>query len=171
MTLEGQICSRELTCQDGGVRRRVLEDSRMHHLTGLRAGSSTVLYLVHPACRSEWFSCRRSGPMQPLCRLSRRGRLHGRTDIGANMIPGIPDPHLAQIRPVRVRTPQGCEECLSLGTPWVHLRLCLSCGHVGCCDSSPMRHARAHATELHPIVRSLEPGEDWRWCYPHEAFV
>ncbi|MFF2246114.1 UBP-type zinc finger domain-containing protein [Arthrobacter sp. NPDC058130] len=87
------------------------------------------------------------------------------------MIRGILDPHLAQIRPVRVRTPQGCEECLSLGTPWVHLRLCLSCGHVGCCDSSPMRHARAHATESHPIVRSLEPGEDWRWCYPHEAFV
>ncbi|UKA68504.1 UBP-type zinc finger domain-containing protein [Arthrobacter sp. FW306-05-C] len=87
------------------------------------------------------------------------------------MIPGIRDPHLGQIRPVRVRTPQGCEECLALGTPWVHLRLCLTCGHVGCCDSSPMRHARAHATELHPIVRSLEAGEDWRWCYPHEAFV
>jgi hypothetical protein len=87
------------------------------------------------------------------------------------MFPRIPDPHLAQIRPVRVRTPHGCEECLALGTPWVHLRLCLSCGHVGCCDSSPMRHARAHATELHPIVRSLEPGEDWRWCYPHETFV
>ena len=87
------------------------------------------------------------------------------------MIPEIHDPHLARIRPVRMRTPQGCEECLSLGTPWVHLRLCLTCGHVGCCDSSPMRHARTHATELHPIVRSLEPGEYWRWCYPHEAFV
>ena len=54
------------------------------------------------------------------------------------------DPHVAAIRPVRPRT-SGCEECLRLGTPWVHLRLCLTCGHVGCCDSSPMRHARAHA--------------------------
>ena len=54
------------------------------------------------------------------------------------------DPHVAAIRQVRPRT-NGCEECLRLGTPWVHLRLCLTCGHVGCCDSSPMRHARAHA--------------------------
>ena len=58
------------------------------------------------------------------------------------------------------------------GLPWVHLRLCLTCGHVGCCDSSPMRHARAHAaTDGHPIVRSFEPGEDWRWCFVHEAMV
>lgn len=73
------------------------------------------------------------------------------------MIPGIRDPHLARIRPVRVRTRQGCEECLSLGTAWVHLRLCLTCGHVGCCDSSPMRHARAHATELHPTFVPWNP--------------
>jgi hypothetical protein len=54
----------------------------------------------------------------------------------------------------------------------VHLRLCLTCGHVGCCDSSPMRHARAHAhTVGHPIVQSLERGEDWRWCYIHENYV
>jgi hypothetical protein len=82
------------------------------------------------------------------------------------------DPHLALVRPVAPRTPQGCEECLLHGTGWVHLRLCLSCGHVGCCDSSPNRHARAHAFgHGHPIVRSMEPGEDWRWCYVHEAFV
>ena len=63
-------------------------------------------------------------------------------------------------------------ECLRMGTPWLHLRLCLTCGHVGCCDSSPMRHARAHAGVIgHPIVRSLEPGEYWRWCYVDEAFV
>lgn len=88
------------------------------------------------------------------------------------MIPALPDPHLALVRPVTARTPQGCEECLRLGTPWVHLRLCLTCGQVGCCDSSPMKHARAHAyAATHPIVRSLEPGEDWRWCYIDEAYV
>jgi len=87
------------------------------------------------------------------------------------MILGAVDPHVDRIRPVTPRTPEGCEECLALGTPWVHLRLCLSCGHVGCCDASPMRHARAHASESHPIVRSWEPGEHWRWCYPHETFV
>jgi len=81
------------------------------------------------------------------------------------------DPHVTAIRQVRPHT-NGCEECLRLGTPWVHLRLCLTCGHVGCCDSSPMRHARAHAhTVEHPIVQSMEPGENWRWCYVHENYV
>ena len=66
----------------------------------------------------------------------------------------------------------GCEECLRLGTPWVHLRLCLTCGHVGCCDSSPGRHARLHAHRIgHPIVQSFEPGEDWRWCFFDETYV
>ena len=60
----------------------------------------------------------------------------------------------------------GCEECLALGDGWVHLRICLECGHVGCCDSSPNRHATAHAQGTnHPIIRSLQPGEDWAWCY------
>ena len=74
--------------------------------------------------------------------------------------------HLDRIREVEPRTPDGCEECLRTGDRWVHLRLCLTCGHVGCCDSSPNRHATKHfrATE-HPIVRSFEPGEDWRWWY------
>jgi Zn-finger in ubiquitin-hydrolases and other protein len=82
------------------------------------------------------------------------------------------DPDIAAIRQVSPRTPDGCEECLALGSPWVHLRLCLTCGHVGCCDSSPMRHARAHAhTTGHPIVESMEPGENWRWCYIHENYV
>jgi uncharacterized UBP type Zn finger protein len=81
-------------------------------------------------------------------------------------------PHVTQIRPVSPRTPQGCEECLRLGTPWVHLRLCLSCGHVGCCDSSPGRHARRHAyADGHPIAQSFEPGEDWRWCFFDETYV
>ena len=64
----------------------------------------------------------------------------------------------------------GCEECLRDGTRWVHLRMCHSCGHIGCCDSSPMRHATAHfhATS-HPVVRSAEPGEEWSWCYADEV--
>lgn len=82
------------------------------------------------------------------------------------------DPDIVAIRPVSPRTRKGCEECLRLGTPWVHLRLCLTCGHVGCCDSSPMRHAAKHfhATD-HPIVQSMERGETWRWCYVHENYV
>lgn len=85
--------------------------------------------------------------------------------------PVVTDPHVAWIRDVTPHS-RGCEECLRMGTPWVHLRLCLSCGHVGCCDSSPMRHARAHAGVIgHPIVQSFEPGESWRWCYVDEALV
>ena len=74
--------------------------------------------------------------------------------------------HVNQIRNVKPRTPQGCEECLKLGDTWVHLRVCLTCGHVGCCDSSPNKHATKHfhATR-HPIIKSFEPGEDWGWCY------
>ena len=67
----------------------------------------------------------------------------------------------------------GCEDCLLTGGRWLHLRICLTCGHVGCCDSSPSRHATAHhhATK-HPIIRSLERGEDWSWCFLDEvAFV
>ncbi|MDT4918615.1 MAG: monovalent cation/hydrogen antiporter [Pseudonocardiales bacterium] len=76
-------------------------------------------------------------------------------------------PHLQDApRVVKARTPEGCEECLRDGTRWVHLRLCLSCGHVGCCDSSTQKHAAAHFRETdHPVMRSIEPGEAWRWCY------
>jgi uncharacterized UBP type Zn finger protein len=84
----------------------------------------------------------------------------------------VTDPHIVYIRPVVPQTTEGCQECLLIGSPWLHLRLCLTCGHVGCCDSSPMRHARAHArTDGHPIVRSFEPGEAWRWCYVDETYV
>jgi hypothetical protein len=63
----------------------------------------------------------------------------------------------------------GCEDCLRTGDRWVHLRLCMTCGHVGCCDSSPNRHATAHNHETgHALVRSYEPGEDWWWCYVDE---
>ena len=69
-------------------------------------------------------------------------------------------------RVAAARTPEGCEECLRDGTRWVHLRLCLSCGHVGCCDSSPQKHATGHFHETeHPVMRSIEPGEAWRWCF------
>jgi uncharacterized UBP type Zn finger protein len=63
----------------------------------------------------------------------------------------------------------GCEDCLKIGARWLHLRMCTTCGHIGCCDSSPNRHATAHANETsHPIIRSAEPGEDWFWCYTDE---
>jgi uncharacterized UBP type Zn finger protein len=79
--------------------------------------------------------------------------------------------HLNQIRQVTPNA-KGCEECLAMDDRWVHLRLCLSCGHVGCCDSSKNKHATKHfhATS-HPIVQSLEPGESWRWCYPDQLFM
>jgi hypothetical protein len=64
----------------------------------------------------------------------------------------------------------GCEECLRSGSAWVHLRCCATCGHVGCCDSSPNHHARAHfAASGHPLVQSYEPGEEWFWCFLDEV--
>lgn len=73
--------------------------------------------------------------------------------------------HLDQIR-IRQTKQHVCEDCLKTGDTWVHLRMCLSCGHVGCCDSSKNKHATRHfhATK-HPLIRSIEPGEDWLWCY------
>lgn len=64
----------------------------------------------------------------------------------------------------------GCEECLRTGGAWVHLRMCQTCGEIGCCDSSPNRHGRAHARDHgHPVARSVEPGEDWSWCFVDEV--
>ena len=78
--------------------------------------------------------------------------------------------HLDAAVDVAARTPEGCEECLATGGRWVTLRRCLECGHVGCCDGSPNRHASAHHAETgHPVIRSQEPGQDWRWCYVHEV--
>ena len=86
------------------------------------------------------------------------------------MTDGIPPcSHLDQIHRV---TPSaaGCEDCIRIGGEWVHLRLCLSCGHVGCCDDSPNRHATGHWREIgHPIVQSFEPDERWIWCYADEV--
>jgi uncharacterized UBP type Zn finger protein len=73
--------------------------------------------------------------------------------------------HLDQVREAAPSS-DGCEDCLRIGGRWVHLRMCMSCGHVGCCDNSPNRHARAHfAASQHPIIESYEPGEDWWYCY------
>lgn len=80
-------------------------------------------------------------------------------------------PHVSLIRDV-VPSAKGCEECLKTGDRWVHLRECLSCGHIGCCDSSKNKHARKHFhRNQHPIVQSFEPGEDWRWCYADEIYL
>ncbi len=79
--------------------------------------------------------------------------------------------HEVGLEPTPPRTP-GCEECLRLGTPWVHLRLCLTCGHVGCCDSSPGRHSTRHFHHTnHPVIASFEPGERWAWCYVDQTEV
>ena len=79
--------------------------------------------------------------------------------------------HLDQVHLTRV-VKRYCEDCIKTGDAWVHLRMCLSCGHVGCCDSSPNRHASGHAQKIgHPLFRSAEPGESWVWCYVDEAVV
>jgi Zn-finger in ubiquitin-hydrolases and other protein len=79
--------------------------------------------------------------------------------------------HLNQIRPVKPSA-KGCEECLKTGDTWVHLRMCEICGHVGCCDSSKNKHATKHFHRTkHPIIRSIEPGENWQWCYVDEIFI
>ena len=77
--------------------------------------------------------------------------------------------HLDEVDPGAQPSSTGCEDCLRIGGQWVHLRMCLSCGHVGCCDSSPNKHATAHfSADGHPLVQSYEPGEDWVWCYRDE---
>jgi hypothetical protein len=93
--------------------------------------------------------------------LQRLGRAFGGSDPGCS--------HLDQARNVEP-TSDGCGECLAIGGEWVHLRLCLACGNVGCCDNSPNRHARAHFVATgHPIIRSHEPGESWAWCWIDEV--
>ena len=74
--------------------------------------------------------------------------------------------HLDLIDPAAGPDSNGCEDCLAAGGRWVHLRMCRSCGHIGCCDSSPARHASAHHRQTgHPLISSYEPGEDWWYCY------
>lgn len=83
----------------------------------------------------------------------------------------LPCSHLDMMRDV-TPSADGCEDCLKIGGTWLHLRICRTCGHVGCCDQSPNRHARKHAEETnHPIVQSIEPGEDWIWCFIDEVYL
>lgn len=80
--------------------------------------------------------------------------------------------HLATLEAVEPTTTKGCQDCLATGGRWVHLRLCMACGHVGCCDSSPNRHATAHhRSSGHPVIQSFEPGEEWAWCYDDDDMV
>jgi uncharacterized UBP type Zn finger protein len=81
--------------------------------------------------------------------------------------------HVTPETPRHVRRPaQGCKECLEMGSRWVHLRICLSCGHVGCCDDSPNRHAtKHHRATQHPVITSGEAGETWAYCYPDDQFL
>lgn len=79
--------------------------------------------------------------------------------------------HLDQIRYPSPNS-NGCEECLKMGDSWLHLRLCETCGHVGCCDGSKNRHATKHFRKTqHAIMRSIEPGEDWGWCYVNQVMI
>jgi len=79
--------------------------------------------------------------------------------------------HVKEIRSVKP-SGSGCKECLEMGDSWVHLRFCLSCGHIGCCDSSKNKHATKHFHQTrHPIIQSFQPGEDWRWCFVHEMIL
>ena len=80
--------------------------------------------------------------------------------------------HLEPLEEIAAPRTAGCDQCLALGDSWVHLRACLICGRVGCCDDSKNRHAKKHYHETgHPLMRSIEPGETWMWCYEDEIFV
>jgi uncharacterized UBP type Zn finger protein len=79
--------------------------------------------------------------------------------------------HRDQIQDVQGNT-TGCEECMQTGDTWVHLRLCMTCGHVGCCDNSKNKHASKHFQETgHPVIRSFQPGEKWLWCYIDQIYL
>ncbi len=85
----------------------------------------------------------------------------------------VPCSHAAEVKVHAVQRPgDGCVDCLKMGGQWVHLRVCLICGHVGCCDSSPNRHATKHFHKTtHPIITSAEAGETWVWCFVHDAAI
>jgi hypothetical protein len=87
--------------------------------------------------------------------------------VGAREDSHLTPEHVREVKPSAL----GCEDCLKIGASWVHLRICTECGHVGCCDESPHRHATQHFRHArHPIIRSFEPGEVWGWCYADRQF-
>jgi uncharacterized UBP type Zn finger protein len=91
--------------------------------------------------------------------------------VDAESAPAVEEPceHLRSAPDPLEPDDRRCEDCVREGTTWVHLRQCLACGHVGCCDSSPRRHASVHFEDSgHPVIRSAEPGESWRWCFVDE---
>lgn len=80
--------------------------------------------------------------------------------------------HINEVDMEKKGNTKGCEECEKMGSHWVHLRLCLTCGHVGCCDSSPNKHGtKHHHNTKHPIIKSYEPGEEWKWCYIDKIMI
>jgi uncharacterized UBP type Zn finger protein len=80
--------------------------------------------------------------------------------------------HISDVDLDKKGNTKGCEECEKTGSPWVHLRLCLTCGHVGCCDSSRNKHGSKHfKITNHPLIKSYEPGESWKWCFLDETFI
>ena len=80
--------------------------------------------------------------------------------------------HTAMLAEVVPEAQDVCPECVASGSGWLHLRVCLTCGHVGCCDQSPNRHARRHYnTAAHPLIQSMEPGETWRYCYADDTVL
>ena len=114
----------------------------------------------------------REPPPRAIFSLEAKTKLELREEMGEKRLVNEGCLHLDQINPDVVPSTNGCEECLKMGSSWVHLRLCLTCGHVGCCDSSPNRHATKHFhATAHPIIRSFQPGEDWAWCYVDEVFL
>ncbi len=80
--------------------------------------------------------------------------------------------HIDKVNPKIHGNTKGCEQCEKIGSSWVNLRLCLTCGHVGCCDSSPNKHGTKHFKETgHPVIKSYEPGENWKWCYIDQVLL
>lgn len=91
--------------------------------------------------------------------------------LNASQADSVECKHVHQAKEVSYSA-QVCSECVKLRDTWVHLRICMLCGHVGCCDNSKNKHATAHfKTSGHPIIKSIEPGEDWAWCYVDETYL
>ncbi|MCU1346774.1 MAG: hypothetical protein JWL70_3040 [Acidimicrobiia bacterium] len=113
------------------------------------------------------------GESRKPCSVLSRGHPESSIAVAVDSLPAMADTcsHLDTVSDVAPSS-TGCEDCLRTGDRWVHLRMCLACGHIGCCDSSPNHHATAHynAHPDHPLVRSYEPGEDWWWCYADDLF-
>jgi CPA2 family monovalent cation:H+ antiporter-2 len=112
-----------------------------------------------------------TGPQPPMAAAAPAANIDLESTVSFTPHPQGACTHVAGIRRVHPSA-RGCEECLRLGERWVHLRICLTCGHVGCCDTSQHKHATAHYhTTSHPVMRSLEPGDQWGWCYVDEVML